>query len=197
MVTYFNYLTASRTRSLLDLRNVVQQPSHNIVPKPNNSIDENDGHIHDKADRASEAGDPIYYTIGSDKGFKPTPLMRNCVSLENLGGITIKSEMTTPEQHRKNALTMQQHPHSQNYNPAVTMKYQPPQMFQQQWPPAYPPMMHPHDYWRWSQFANQHGGFVPDARHFVHTTPNIGRSNTNSKQSLGSDDYRKYRDVAL
>lgn len=160
-------------------------------------VDENDGHSQDKADRSSESGDPIYYTIGSDKGNKPTPLMRNCVSLENLGGVTINNDLTTPEQHRKNALTMQQHPHSQNYNPMVAMKYQPQPMFRPQWPPAYPSVLHPHDYWRWSQLASQHGGFVPDARHFVHANGYNGRSHTNSKQSLGSDDYRKYRDVAL
>lgn len=150
----------------------------------------------EKSDRISESGDPIYYTIESDKDSKPKPLMRNCISLENLGGITIKNDLTTPEQHHKNALTMQQHPHSRNYMPSGTMqKYQPQPLFTQQWHPS---MMHPHDYWRWSQFANQHSGMVPNGRpmNFVGHS-NGQRSTANSKQSLASDDYRKYRDVAL
>lgn len=158
----------------------------------------NGANNNEPSDRHSEMGDPIYCTIESDKDYKPTPLMRNCVSLENLGGITIKNDLTTPEQHHKNALTMQQHPHSRNYNPGVMHKLQSHSVFPYQWHPS---MMHPYDYWRWSQCVNQHGELVPNGRLINYVYPNGAhqgrRSNDNSKQSLVSDDYRKYRDVAL
>lgn len=194
----------------MDLRHVVH-PQQMSLQKPLNPSssgrDEHDGGAADKSDRISETGDPIYYTIESDKdSTKPKPLMRNCVSLENLGGITINNELTTAEEHHKNALTMQQHPHSRIYNPAGLMspKYQPLPQFPPQWHPS---MIHPHDYWRWSQFANQQqqqhvGGMMVNGRPMNFVYPNgqnygAQRSNANSKQSLASDDYRKYRDVAL
>lgn len=168
--------------------------------KPTSSSGRDELDCAEKSDRTSEKGDPIYYTIESDKDSKPNKLLiRNCVSLENLGEISIKNDLTTPEQHHKNALTMQQHPHSRNYNPgSLTQKYQPLPLFPPQWHPS---MIHPHDYWRWSQFANQHSGMMANGRPMNFAYPNGHhngqRSNANSKQSLASDDYRKYRDVAL
>lgn len=177
----------------MDLRTVAHPP-HIMLQKPLKSSSPGRDE-HDKSDRISETGDPIYYTIGSDKDSKPKPLTRNCVSLENLGWITIKNDLTTPEQHHKNALTMQQHPHSRNYNPGggVLMdKYQTPPLFVPRWHPS---MMHPHDYWRLTQqFAHQ--GPMPVI--YPNGNPQNDKwSNANSKQSLASDDYLKYRDVAL
>lgn len=101
--------------------------------------------------------------------YKNTKLGRNCVSLENLsGGINaIKNDLTG---YGNNLL--------QNYNPQWVT-------YQQQ--PAY------------QQFPQQYFNYqMQQGFGYSYNNPYITRSN-NSKQSLGneSDDYRKYRDVAL
>lgn len=241
----------------------------------------------------------MYYTIGSvkdgpsgtggSKSLPPAvPLMRNCVSMENLGssGIQMLSAadancmaIATDELHRRNALMMQQHPHSPNYNPAaasqattnnnnemqqrqlthhqqqnlsdqmrpannarmrpnyMTQQFQPHPQRQQYVPfnvyeqsklwsqpsvfagnganGAFPPQNHNWLNWptRYSQAPAAFAAWGPnDARRFMHPylqlqqpyqqlqrQPQLhySRSTMNSKQSLGSDDFRKYRDVAL
>lgn len=167
---------------------LIYQQSYNINNN-NEAIDENDGPMNNtlvsKNPNGMEAptSDPIYYTIG-DKG-KPS-MMRNCVSLENLGGLTIRNDLSggdeTVAAAAAAAVTQQ------NFNNARILYGGFGTMYQQYPPPSSTNMQY-NDYWNWSRFG--YGGF---------TNPNPyvqSRSNTNSKQSLGSDDYRKYRDVAL
>lgn len=148
--------------------------------------------------------DPIYYTIASDKGYAQKPMMRNCVSLENLGGLTIRNDLTphTDETsaplsgNNAAALAMLQHHQPQMIMNNARMFSGFGQMYQQ-----YPPLanMQYNDYWNWSRFGYGGGGVGGGGGGvFNHLNPYVqNRSNTNSKQSLGSDDYRKYRDVAL
>lgn len=117
--------------------------------------------------------DPIYYTISSDKGSKQ--LTRNCVSMENLNGLSGLNghDMSI---YGKNII--------ENYNT-------------QGWPllPGFPPS---YQYIPALHFCNHQSQFNGYGG-YTNPNPYSGRSNTNSKQSLGteSDDYRKYRDVAL
>lgn len=99
--------------------------------------------------------------------YKNTKLGRNCVSLENLSGGVNAI---------KNDLTCYGNNLLQNYNPQWVQ-----QPAYQQFPPQY------------FNYQQHHQGFG-----YSYNNPYISRSN-NSKQSLGneSDDYRKYRDVAL
>lgn len=168
--------------------------------------------------------DPIYYTINetnlnnnsnnnssSQNNEKSstksqTVLGRNCVSLENLGAITTAYKN---DFHGYNSNLIQNY----NLNPWNIVGYSPnnyyyqqQQLFyhhlaqQQQHP--FPPYLYHHQ----QQYYNN----MPTAMYFPNhnidsnlvnnsmftTTTN---SNANSRQSLGnqSDDYRKYRDVAL
>ena len=142
-----------------------------------------------KEEPKESTGDPIYYTI-SDKVSKPSPPLRNCVSLENLGGINIQDEYKT--QHLRPS-----HPHE--YNPFSYQGFSAMQQYHH-FPHgiAPPPIPYPYNnnYWNWSSKFNYNDGMMD----FTNTNnPYVTNrsSNTNSKQSLGSDDYRKYRDVAL
>lgn len=268
-------------------------------------------------DQTSEAGEPMYYTIGSvkdapsnpggSKSLPPSvPLMRNCVSMENLGSGGIQmlnaadanamAAIAADEMHRRNALMMQQHPHSPNYNPAAAaisaqetaaaaaarattadnhqqdntqknnassssrlrsnflahqyhsaaQQHQQQQQYPfgvyQQWsqPGVFAgngannsnknngALWSPNHWHQWptsGRYAQAPAPFVAwgtnDARRFMHPYlqqpqqspyhPHLqlhqrqpppphhynSRSTMNSKQSLGSDDFRKYRDVAL
>lgn len=176
-----------------------QQPYN--INNNNEATDENDGPMNNSLVSKGQNGmdaptpDPIYYTI-ADKGGKAS-MMRNCVSLENLGGLTIRNDLSGTMQlpgdpHFNDrvgaaaataAAIMQQ-----NFNNARVFHSGFGTMYQQ-YPSSVSTNMQYNDYWNWSRFG--YGGF---------TNPNPyvqSRSNTNSKQSLGSDDYRKYRDVAL
>lgn len=161
---------------------LIYQQSQNINNN-NEGIDENDGPMNNKLVSKNPNGieapgsDPIYYTI-ADKG-KPS-MMRNCVSLENLGGLTIRNDLSGCDTAA--AVTQQNFNNARMFHSGFGTMYQ-------QYPPPATTNMQYNDYWNWSRFG--YGGF---------TNPNPyvqSRSNTNSKQSLGSDDYRKYRDVAL
>lgn len=161
----------------------------NNMNNNNEAFDEIDGPMNNKLVSKDPNGmevpgsDPIYYTI-ADKG--KTSMMRNCVSLENLGGLTIRNDLSSGDANAAAAAAaavMQQ-----NFNNARMFHSGFGTMYQQYPPPVSTNMMY-NDYWNWSRFG--YGGL---------TNPNPyvqSRSNTNSKQSLGSDDYRKYRDVAL
>lgn len=166
---------------------LVYQQSHNINNN-NEAIDENDGPMNNKLvskdpnGMEAPAPDPIYYTI-ADKGGKQS-MMRNCVSMENLGGLTIRNDLSGSDVNAAAVAAVAQ----QNFNNA-RMFYSGFGTMYHQYPPPVSTNMQYNDYWNWSRFG--YGGF---------TNPNPyvqSRSNTNSKQSLGSDDYRKYRDVAL
>lgn len=165
-----------------------------IQNKRNNSNNNED-------EKHSIAGDPIYQTISSEKGAK---LGRNCISLENLRTLTIKNDLNS---YGNNLLQNQngQHispfyilpafpPAAPNYHvphyfhPKPQFIYGPPPPFGIQPPPHIMP-----------QF--QHNHRVPFTNYGGYANPNpySNLSNTNSRQSIGndSDDYRKYRDVAL
>lgn len=136
----------------------------------NNFTPNNRQYSNSKLDKNS---DPIYYTISMDgKGSK---LGRNCVSLQNLDALTFnKNDLTSS--YGNNLL--------QNYN--AHRMYHPPQ----QYLPVHTGYHPVHNYFPyWYPFS----GYAPGANQF---NPYISRQ---SKQSLGneSDDYRKYRDVAL
>lgn len=165
-------------------------PTKIMATNKTEDIDEYDGPLNNKLkDPSMDAADPIYYTISSDNGSKP--ILRNCVSLENLGGLTIKNDLNGTigvPPNRNTAIMMNQH----KFNNTIMFQSGFPAMYQQ-YPPPPPTNMQYNDYWNWSRYSaiGGYGGF---------TNPNPyshSRSNTNSKQSLGSDDYRKYRDVAL
>lgn len=125
--------------------------------------------------------DPIYCTIDSNKS---TKLARNCVSLENLEDITkLKNDLS----YGNNLL--------QNYHFWPMMGGFGPAQLQQ--PPHYQFLRFPFAY-----YHHQHNPLVGcgGVGYGGFTHPYANRSNTNSKQSVGtseSDDYRKYRDVAL
>lgn len=175
------FLSAKRTQSLLDLRTVLppkelyyQQNFHDQVDgrqSAMNNFPPNNRHCsNSKLDKAS---DPIYYTISMDE--KSSKLGRNCVSLQNLDALTFKNDLSA---YGNNLL--------QNYN---AHRMYPPQ----QYVPVHSGYHPVHNYFPyWYPFS----GYAPPPPGANQFNPYIGRM---SKQSLGneSDDYRKYRDVAL
>lgn len=114
--------------------------------------------------------DPIYYTISMDE--KSSKLGRNCVSLQNLDEITFKNDLSSYGNNLLQNYNHRRMHHPQQYLPIHT---------------GYHPV---HNYFPyWYPFS----GYAPNVNQF---NPYVSRV---SKQSLGneSDDYRKYRDVAL
>lgn len=163
----------------------------NTLTKTNNKHDD---------EKQSQTGDPIYHTISSEKGTVKA-LGRNCISLENLRTLTIKNDLTN---YGNNLL--------QNNDPAgqpssgyyILPSFPPPpptnyhHYFSHKLPPymfatrvAHAPMQYFQPNYRMSPFTN-YGGYA-------NPNPYVNLSHTNSRQSIGneSDDYRKYRDVAL
>lgn len=168
---------------------------------------------HNEEEKHSIAGDPIYQTISSEKGAK---LGRNCISLENLRTLTIKNDLNS---YGNNLLQNHggqptapyyvlpafpptptgyniphyfnhkpHHPAHYLFGPPFPMQQPPPHMMQP--PPPPPQASYFHQNYR-MPFTN-YGGYA-------NPNPYSNLSNTNSRQSIGneSDDYRKYRDVAL
>lgn len=193
-------------------------PNHNSISSNNTKLERKTSiptaqnkHLNED-EKHSMAGDPIYQTISSEKGAKS--LGRNCISLENLRTLTIKNDLNS---YGNNLL--QNHngqssafyilptfpPPPNGYHPSPhhyfshkpQFVYGPPPfaMQPQLLPPPPPPHQQPHlpyfhqNYQR--PFTN-YGGYT-------NPNPYSNLSNTNSRQSVGneSDDYRKYRDVAL
>lgn len=168
--------------------------------------------IHNDEEKHSLAGDPIYQTISSEKGAK---LGRNCISLENLRTLTIKNDLNS---YGNNLLQNHGQPTSPYYvlpafpppptgynvthyfshkpHPAHYMfgpspfPMQPPHMMQP--PPPPPPQQSTYFHQNYRMPFTNYGGYT-------NPNPYSNLSNTNSRQSIGneSDDYRKYRDVAL
>jgi hypothetical protein len=187
-------ILAKRTQSLLDLRYVFASPSmpqkqqHTHVT----STDETD---HKNNTKNKLNNDHIYNTIRSNKSTKS--LGRNCVSLENLCAITrtFKNDLNQYNSnlmHHNNGKFIPA-PDSWGYNPggvgyAVPMAAAAPyHYYYQQYPiQFYNYPMPPFDGYN---FYN-----VNYNNPYINTS-----SNNNSRQSLGnaSDDFRKYRDVAL
>ncbi|XP_055379875.1 uncharacterized protein LOC129611004 [Condylostylus longicornis] len=139
--------------------------------------------------------DPIYSTINEPKTNQK--LSRNCISLENLGGIDkVKNDLSYGNnllqnyQHYQWSIAVAGFPTSSsavNYHP-----YQHLPQSNGQLPPLTPFFL----YNQIPRVALHCGGIGYGG----YTNPFVnGSSGTNSKQSLGqeSDDYRKYRDVAL
>lgn len=170
-------------------------------------------HGHNEEEKHSLAGDPIYQTISSEKGAK---LGRNCISLENLRTLTIKNDLNS---YGNNLL--QNHggqpsspyymlpafpPPPTGYNvthyfshkphPAHYM-FGPPPPFAMQPPPHMMP--HPPPPQQSSYFHQNYRMPFTNYGGYANPNPYSNLSNTNSRQSIGneSDDYRKYRDVAL
>uniref|UniRef100_A0A182MZF4 Uncharacterized protein n=1 Tax=Anopheles dirus TaxID=7168 RepID=A0A182MZF4_9DIPT len=170
---------------------------------------------------AAGNGDPIYYTIESTKNSKI--LGRNCVSLENLGNITF-SESPLPV--KKHDLPYHRYGHNllKNYamNPWNVLAYNP---AYSPYPPAYYHyhLMNPYHLYQLQHHGNYGGAGSPipppggyfaghpggpasyGKTHSQLTSYGYGNNlylngpGTDSRQSLGneSDDFRKYRDVAL
>lgn len=167
--------------------------SQNTLTKNNNKNDD---------ERQSQAGDPIYHTISSEKGTVKA-LGRNCISLENLRTLTIKNDLNNYGNNLlQNTDPVCGGPPSSGYY--ILPSFPPPTNYHQYFShkvPQYmfaPPVHHapmPPQYfqqnYRMAPFTN-YGGYV-------NPNPYMNLSNTNSRQSIGneSDDYRKYRDVAL
>lgn len=166
------------------------------------------GHMDEE--KHSIAGDPIYQTISSEKGAK---LGRNCISLENLRTLTIKNDLNS---YGNNLLQnhgmphyvlpafpppapggynithyFSQKPHATAHYMFGPSPYHPPPMVQP--PPMIPtPQQSAYFHQNYRMPFTNYGGYA-------HPNPYSNLSNTNSRQSIGneSDDYRKYRDVAL
>lgn len=186
----------------------------NKVSKDSNSV------IETNTDPTAASNDPIYYTIESTKTSKI--LGRNCVSLENLGNITLSE---SPLPYKKNDFAQYRYGNNllKNYtlNPWNVIAYNP---AYSAYPPAYFHYhMHPYIY----QLHHNNfppaggGGYFASPHHPMHHHHPAGpagaaystnhstlsysynngylNSANNSRQSLGneSDDFRKYRDVAL
>lgn len=103
---------------------------------------------------------------------KSSKLGRNCVSLQNLDEITFKNDLSSYGNNLLQNYNHRRMHHPQQYLPIHT---------------GYHPV---HNYFPyWYPFS----GYAPNVNQF---NPYVSRV---SKQSLGneSDDYRKYRDVAL
>lgn len=168
-------------------------------------------------EKHSIAGDPIYQTISSEKGAK---LSRNCISLENLRTLTIKNDLNS---YGNNLLQNHGQPSSPYYvlpafPPGPPAGYNVPHYFShkpqhhpahyvfgptQPFPQMQPPPMQPPPH---TMMAPQSSYFHQNYRMpftnyggYANPNPYSNLSNTNSRQSIGneSDDYRKYRDVAL
>lgn len=155
-------------------------------------------------EKQSQAGDPIYQTISSEKGAVKA-LGRNCISLENLRTLTIKNDLN----NYGNNLLQNNDPNcggppSSGYYILPTFPPPPPTSYHHYFSHKVPPYMFgptvhhapmPQQYfqpnYRMGPFQN-YGGYA-------NPNPYMNLSNTNSRQSIGneSDDYRKYRDVAL
>ncbi|XP_055642974.1 uncharacterized protein LOC129779497 isoform X2 [Toxorhynchites rutilus septentrionalis] len=185
--------------------------------KDSNSI------IEMNTDPTSASNDPIYHTIESTKPNKI--LGRNCVSLENLGNITLSE---SPLPYKKNEYAQYRYGNNllKNFtlNPWNVIAYNP---AYSAYPPSYFPY-HPHPYvyqMHHNHFPHGGGGGYfgsphhhppPPSHHHPggghgaayntnHSTISYSYNNgyvnsaNNSRQSLGneSDDFRKYRDVAL
>uniref|UniRef100_A0A1S4J1V9 Uncharacterized protein n=1 Tax=Culex quinquefasciatus TaxID=7176 RepID=A0A1S4J1V9_CULQU len=228
--------------------------NNNLKNKINNKLNESGKGIKDSnsviemnTDPTSGAvNDPIYYTIESNKTSKI--LGRNCVSLENLGNITLTE---SPLPYKKNDFAQYRYGNNllKNYalNPWNVIAYNP---AYSAYPPAYfhyAHQMHPYHMYHMHHnnfppaagtpggmanggggggggyFAAPHhamhgggghhmhhglgpgGGGMAAPYSATHSTLSYGYSNAylnsanNSRQSLGneSDDFRKYRDVAL
>lgn len=163
-------------------------------------------------EKHSIAGDPIYQTISSEKGAK---LGRNCISLENLRTLTIKNDLNS---YGNNLL--QNHGHSPyyvlpafppppaGYNITHYFSHKPHAAHYMFGPSPYhpPPMAQPPPQPHMTPTPQQSAYFnhnyrMPFTNYGGYANPNpySNLSNTNSRQSIGneSDDYRKYRDVAL
>lgn len=191
-----------RTQSLLDLR-YIMQPQHLPIAtidynKETKGIDTVDGRstpLNNELQYAKKPNklipynetqivDSMYYGAGlgsgSDSAKSYKVLGRNCVSLENLNGVTtIKNDLGNVSGPYGNNLLQNCH----------------------QWPPiiAYHPGYagYPLQYPYFQQIPIGYG--FPNTINNNRTYPYINNSSNNSRQSLGndSDDYRKYRDVAL
>ena len=213
-----------KTQSLVDLRFIYPPPpptkflaTHNIaneqkslkdkteqdkddidsVINKKNKINDNLNNNHHKTS-SSIFSDPIYHTIEAAKNSKI--LGRNCVSLENLGAIcTTDLKDVNNKDIRYGPNLLRNHVFNPwnvfPYNPAFGM-YQP--NF----------LQYPVNYFNYPMQNNGH--HPPNSNYFIsypHYTPNNAsfnysaylNSGANSRQSLGneSDDFRKYRDVAL
>lgn len=219
-------IESKRTQSLLDFRNIIptsmcvpppsnkqvtdlDQPDgdsqmfNNEKPEPKKASNKHSSKNNNEDERRSAMGDPIYHTISSDKGSKA--LGRNCISLENLRTLTIKNDLNNygPNLLQNNdgvdplpasgyyiLPSFPPPPMPTTYHQYFTHKVpqymfvSPMHMQQQQQSPYMPP-----DYRM--TFTN-YGGYA-------NPNPYAQASNANSRQSIGteSDDYRKYRDVAL
>lgn len=175
-------------------------------------------------EKHSIAGDPIYQTISSEKGAK---LGRNCISLENLRTLTIKNDLnsygnnllqnhgqppyyvlpafpppptgyniTHYFSHKPHAAAAHHYMfgpspyHQHHHHHGSPMQPQPPLGPQPHMMPTPQQSAYFHQNYR-MPFTN-YGGYA-------NPNPYSNLSNTNSRQSIGneSDDYRKYRDVAL
>lgn len=149
-------------------------------------------------EKYSMNGDPIYHTISSNKSTLKS-MSRNCISLENLRTLTIKNDLNS---YGNNLLQNYQSGHPSGYYIL----------------PSFPPT--PSGYHHYLSHKNPHYYYPPMPTHYPPTNayyhqsyrmpytnyagypssnPYLNQSNTNSRQSVGneSDDYRKYRDVAL
>lgn len=161
---------------------------------------------HNDEEKHSIAGDPIYQTISSEKGAK---LGRNCISLENLRTLTIKNDLNS---YGNNLLQNHGQPSSPyymlpafppppaGYNVTHYFSHKPHPAHYMFGPPPFP--MQPPQMMSPQQSSYFHQNYrMPFTNYGGYTNPNpySNLSNTNSRQSIGneSDDYRKYRDVAL
>ncbi|XP_055596305.1 uncharacterized protein LOC129746593 [Uranotaenia lowii] len=200
--------------------------NNNLKNKLNNKFTDGDKKdnssvIEMNTDPTSATNDPIYYTIESTKPNKI--LGRNCVSLENLGNITLSE---SPLPYKKNDFAQYRYGNNllKNYtlNPWNVIAYNP---AYSAYPPSYFHYHHMHPYQIYQMYHNNFppaagagagpgGGYFgsphhPHHHHHHNHHPaggygygyNTGYLNSanNSRQSLGaeSDDFRKYRDVAL
>jgi hypothetical protein len=209
-----------KTQSLMDLRFIYAPPpptkflaTHNLaneqrclkdkkehekdeidsVVNMKNKINDNLNNNHKLS--ASVLSDPIYQTIEASKNSKI--LGRNCVSLENLGAIvTTDAKDMDNRDIRYGPNLLRNHV----FNPWNMFPY-PPQfgMYQHNF------LQYPVNYFNYPMPMQQ-----PGSNYFIsypQYTPNNSsfnysaylNSGANSRQSLGneSDDFRKYRDVAL
>lgn len=142
-------------------------------------------------------GEPIYQTISSEKGAK---LGRNCISLENLRTLTIKNDSNS---YGNNLL--------RNNGQESLPYYVLPAFPSNHSGSNIPQYMH---FMLGSTFPMQQSHMIPPQASYFHQNcrmpftnyggyanpnPYSNLSTRNSRQSIGndSDDYRKYRDVAL
>lgn len=149
-------------------------------------------------EKYSMNGDPIYHTISSDKSTLKS-MSRNCISLENLRTLTIKNDLNA---YGNNLLQNYQSGHPSGYYILPSFPPPPTGAYNHQYlshkyyyapmPTHYPPS---HAYFQQQNYRmpySNYGGYP-------NPNPYLNQSNTNSRQSIGneSDDFRKYRDVAL